>query len=57
MTIDTATGQVTWKLLSGVTGTHRVKVMADDGQGGGVARIRAVYPSAAQSSAQVSPQG
>jgi hypothetical protein len=34
MTINMATGQVTWKILSGVAGTHRVKVMAEDGQGG-----------------------
>lgn len=58
MTIDTATGQVTWKLLSGVTGTHRVKVMADDGQGGAAwQEFELSIPSAAQSSAQVLPQG
>ena len=34
MTIDRVTGQVTWKVTSGLAGTHSVKVMAEDGQGG-----------------------
>ncbi len=34
MTIDKTTGQVNWKVIPGVAGTHRVKIMAEDGQGG-----------------------
>ena len=58
MTIDTATGQVTWKLVSGVAGTHRVKVMAEDGQGGAAwQEFELSIPSTAQSMAQPSSQG
>lgn len=58
MTIDKATGQVTWKVLAGVAGTHRVKVMADDGQGGTAwQEFELSIPSTAQSLAQSSPQG
>lgn len=53
MTIDSATGQVTWKVTSGVAGTHRVKVMADDGQGGTTwQEFELSIPSTAQSSPQ-----
>ena len=34
MTIDKATGHVTWKVTPGVGGTHRIKIMVEDGQGG-----------------------
>lgn len=34
MTIDKATGRVTWNVTPGVGGTHRIKIMAEDGQGG-----------------------
>lgn len=58
MTIDAATGQVTWKLLSGVAGTHRVKVMAEDGQGGAAwQEFELSIPSTAQSLAGPLPQG
>lgn len=58
MTIDTATGQVTWKVTAGVSGTHRVKVTAEDGQGGTAwQEFELSIPSTAQSSAPPSPQG
>lgn len=34
MTIDSVTGQITWKVTPVSAGTHRVKVMVEDGQGG-----------------------
>jgi hypothetical protein len=34
MIIDSASGQITWTISSELTGTHRVKVSVDDGQGG-----------------------
>ncbi len=34
MTIDKATGKVTWHVTQGLAGTHRVKIVVEDGQGG-----------------------
>jgi hypothetical protein len=34
MSIDKATGQISWKIPADLTGTHRVRVVAEDGQGG-----------------------
>jgi hypothetical protein len=34
MSIDRATGRITWNVTPGLSGTHRVKIIADDGQGG-----------------------
>jgi hypothetical protein len=34
MTIDKTTGQITWKIPADLTGTHRIRVVAEDGQGG-----------------------
>ncbi|KXJ98895.1 MAG: hypothetical protein NBKEAIPA_00393 [Nitrospirae bacterium] len=34
MTIDRNSGRISWRLIPGPAGTHRVKVLADDGQGG-----------------------
>ena len=54
MTIDKVTGQVTWHVTPGLAGTHRVKVMADDGQGGMAwQEFEVSIPSTAQS--QLSP--
>jgi hypothetical protein len=58
MTIDKSSGQVIWKVMPGVPGTHRVKVTAEDGQGGiAWQEFELSIPSTAQSSAQPSPQG
>ncbi len=58
MTIDKTTGQVTWKLTPGVGGTHRVKVMAEDGQGGTAwQEFELSIPSTAQSLTSSPPQG
>jgi len=34
MTIDKVSGQITWSIGSNMSGSHRVKVMVNDGQGG-----------------------
>lgn len=34
MSIDKATGHISWKIPPDLTGTHRVRVVAEDGQGG-----------------------
>lgn len=34
MMIDKTTGQLTWKIPADLTGTHRVRVVVEDGQGG-----------------------
>lgn len=34
MTIDKTTGQIMWKIPADLTGTHRVRVVVEDGQGG-----------------------
>lgn len=34
MSIDKTTGQITWKIPADLTGTHRVRVVVEDGQGG-----------------------
>ena len=58
MTIDKATGQVTWKLTPGVRGTHRVKIMAEDGQGGTAwQEFELSIPSTAQSLTSSPSQG
>ena len=58
MTIDKSTGQVTWKLIPGVAGTHRVKIMAEDGQGGTAwQEFELSIPSTVQAAAPPSSQG
>jgi hypothetical protein len=58
MTIDKTTGQVTWKVTPGVAGTHRVKVMAEDGQGGTAwQEFELSIPSTAQSPTLPASQG
>lgn len=54
MTIDKVSGHVTWPVTPGLTGTHRVKVVVDDGQGGTAwQEFEVSIPSTAQS--QTSP--
>lgn len=58
MTIDKATGQVSWKVTPGVAGTHRVKIMAEDGQGGTAwQEFELSIPSTAQSLTASTSQG
>ena len=58
MTIDKTTGQVSWKVAPGVAGTHRVKVMAEDGQGGAAwQEFELSIPSTAQALAPPPSQG
>ncbi len=58
MTIDKATGHVTWKVTPGVGGTHRIKIMVDDGQGGTAwQEFELSIPSTAQSPTSSSAQG
>ena len=58
MTVDKATGQVSWKVIPGVAGTHRVKIVAEDGQGGMAwQEFELSIPSTAQSQVSVPPQG
>ncbi|MGC3973255.1 MAG: Ig domain-containing protein [Nitrospira sp.] len=58
MTIDSSTGQVNWKVIPGVAGTHRVKITAEDGQGGiAWQEFELSIPSTAQSQASLPPQG
>ncbi len=58
MTIDRMTGQVSWKVTPGVAGTHRIKVMAEDGQGGTAwQEFELSIPSTAQSLTLPSSQG
>lgn len=58
MIIDKTTGQVTWKVTPGVAGTHRVKVMAEDGQGGTAwQEFELSIPSTAQALTPPSSQG
>lgn len=50
MTIDKVTGLVSWLVTPGSAGTHRVKVMVDDGQGGTAwQEFEVSIPSTAQS--------
>lgn len=58
MTIDKATGQVNWTIIPGAAGTHRVKIVAEDGQGG-VAwqEFELSIPSTAQSQIASPSQG
>ncbi|MCC2640436.1 MAG: hypothetical protein K0S45_849 [Nitrospira sp.] len=56
MAIDRGTGQITWKLTPVSAGTHRVKVMVDDGQGGMAWQdFEISIPSPAPSSASQPP--
>ena len=58
MTVDKATGQLSWKVIPGVAGTHRVKIVAEDGQGGMAwQEFELSIPSTAQSQVSVPPQG
>lgn len=58
MTIDKSTGQVMWKVIPGVPGTHRVKIMAEDGQGGiAWQEFELSIPSTAQTQMSLSSQG
>jgi hypothetical protein len=58
MTIDKATGQVNWKVIPGVAGTYRVKIMAEDGQGGiAWQEFELSIPSTAQSQTSLPSQG
>jgi hypothetical protein len=58
MSIDKTSGQVSWKVTPGLTGTHRVKVVAEDGQGGTTwQEFEITIPSTVQTSTQQPPQG
>lgn len=58
MAIDRITGQVTWRVTPGLAGTHRVKVMVEDGQGGTAWQdFEISIPSTAPSSGSQPPQG
>lgn len=58
MTIDKATGLVNWNVIPGVAGAHRVKIMAEDGQGGiAWQEFELSIPSAARSPVSVTPEG
>ena len=58
MTVDKATGHVSWKVIPGVAGTHRVKIVVEDGQGGiAWQEFELSIPSTAQSQVSVPPQG
>lgn len=50
MTIDKTTGHVIWKVTPGFGGTHRIKIMVEDGQGGTAwQEFELSIPSTAQS--------
>jgi len=58
MTIDKVTGQVTWHVTQGLAGTHRVKIVAEDGQGGTAwQEFEVTIPSTAQSQIRPASQG
>jgi hypothetical protein len=58
MTIDKVTGQVIWHVTTGLAGTHRVKVVVDDGQGGTAwQEFEVSIPSTAQSPTSPPTQG
>jgi hypothetical protein len=58
MTIDGVTGQMTWKVTARSAGTHRVKVMVEDGQGGTAwQEFEVSIPSTTESSSSQQPQG
>ena len=58
MSIDKVTGQVMWHVTQGLDGTHRVKVVADDGLGGMAwQEFEVSIPSSAQSQTPPSSQG
>ena len=58
MTIDKATGQVIWHVTPALAGTHRVKIIADDGQGGTAwQEFEVSIPSTAQSQIPPPSQG
>jgi hypothetical protein len=58
MSIDRATGRITWNVTPGLSGTHRVKIIADDGQGGTTwQEFEITIPSTAQAPNQPTSQG
>ncbi len=58
MSIDKTSGQVMWKVTPGLTGTHRVKVVAEDGQGGTTwQEFEVTIPSTAQTATSQARQG
>jgi hypothetical protein len=58
MMIDKATGQITWHVTQGLAGTHRVKIVVEDGQGGSAwQEFEVTIPSTAQSQILPSSQG
>ena len=58
MMIDKATGQVTWPVTQGLTGTHRVRIVVEDGQGGSAwQEFEVTIPSTAQSEIVPPSQG
>ncbi len=58
MTIDRVSGLVNWPVTPGLAGTHRVKIMADDGQGGAAwQEFEISIPSPAQLSTLPPSQG
>ncbi len=58
MTIDKATGQVIWHVTQGLAGTHRVKIVVEDGQGGTAwQEFEVTIPTTAQSQVLSSFQG
>lgn len=58
MIIDKVTGQITWPVTPNLTGTHRVKVIVDDGQGGTAwQEFEISIPSTAQSPTSPPSQG
>ena len=58
MMIDKATGQVTWPVTQGLAGTHRVRIVVEDGQGGSAwQEFEVTIPSTAQSEIVPSSQG
>jgi hypothetical protein len=58
MTIDKVTGHVTWHVTPGLAGTHRVKIIAEDGQGGTAwQEFEVSVPSTAQFTTSSTSQG
>jgi hypothetical protein len=58
MSIDRSTGQLTWKVAPGLAGTHHVKVIVEDGQGGTTwQEFEISIPSSAQTANPQPPQG
>ena len=58
MMIDKATGQVTWPVTQGLAGTHRVRIVVEDGHGGSAwQEFEVTIPSTAQSEIVPPSQG